>query len=164
MTPLIRPITEADVVGFHSALGVVAREKLYLALEDAPPIELTHTVVARLIATGSPAFVADANGEIVGWCDITIAERETMAHCGTLGMGIIPVFRGQGVGQKLMEAALAAADAKGLKRVQLHVFTTNTRAKALYEKMGFVEEGLRRAAFFIDGRFFDDFAMARVRL
>ena len=48
-------------------------------------------------------------------------------------------------------------------RVELEVRTDNARAIALYDKIGFVREGLFRDSFFIDGEYFDAIAMAIIR-
>lgn len=50
-----------------------------------------------------------------------------------------------------------------LHRIALHVFATNQRAIRVYEKNGFVREGLLRQAACIDGQWLDVVCMARVR-
>ena len=52
---------------------------------------------------------------------------------------------------------------KGLSRIELTVRTDNLNAKALYERMGFVTEGLNKQAFRIDGEFYDTHSMALLR-
>ena len=50
-----------------------------------------------------------------------------------------------------------------LKRVELSVFTDNERAVRLYESLGFVVEGTERFAAIRDGRYADEYLMARYR-
>jgi RimJ/RimL family protein N-acetyltransferase len=50
-----------------------------------------------------------------------------------------------------------------LNRIYLHVFATNARAIHVYEKAGFVREGLLRQAAFLDGAFVDVVVMAMLR-
>jgi RimJ/RimL family protein N-acetyltransferase len=38
----------------------------------------------------------------------------------------------------------------------------NQRAIALYRRMGYEREGLRRDSLLVDGRFVDEYAMARI--
>lgn len=45
--------------------------------------------------------------------------------------------RGQGIGTLLLADAFRRAKADGRRRVALHVLFTNTRARALYERVGF---------------------------
>ena len=63
------------------------------------------------------------------------------------------------IGSMLMEATIAMAWAKGFKRIELTVRTDNHNAKALYERYGFVIEGLSPSAFCVDDEFFDALSM-----
>ncbi len=58
-------------------------------------------------------------------------------------------------GQRLLEATLVQARRSGFKRIELDVHADNPRAIALYEKAGFVGEGIVRDASLIDGVFRD---------
>ena len=46
--------------------------------------------------------------------------------------------RGQGVGSALLKAIIAEARRRGYHHVRLDVIDTNSRARALYERIGFV--------------------------
>ena len=163
MTIEIRQIREEDIEGFHAAMDAVAGEHKYLALLEAPPIERATAFVRRNIEKGYPQLVAISDRQVVGWCNIPPAAREVMAHVGDLFMGLLPGWRGQGLGARLLRESLVAADAFGYLRIELGVFATNTRAAALYRKAGFVEEGTKRRAILIDGVFHDEIIMARFR-
>ncbi len=75
-------------------------------------------------------------------------------------MGIIPAHRGGGLGKRLMLAALEQARVAGLIRIELSVHASNQRAIALYEKVGFLKEGVQRRGVCIDDRFIDTVNMA----
>ena len=92
-----------------------------------------------------------SNGELVGWCDILPKPRAVHAHTGVLGVALLPEFRGQGLGERLMRQTLDAARAFGLHRVELTVRQANSNAIALYRKLGFEIEGLMRDAIKVDG-------------
>jgi RimJ/RimL family protein N-acetyltransferase len=156
----IRPITAGDIEGFHHAVDVVARERKYLAFLEAPPLASAREFVLENIAKGNPQFVMIADGGVVGWCDIVRQTRPIHAHTGVLGMGLLPAHRGRGHGWKLIEATLHAAKLAGFRRIELTVHADNLRAVALYERVGFVREGIKRRATCIDGRFGDTIMMA----
>jgi ribosomal protein S18 acetylase RimI-like enzyme len=78
-------------------------------------------------------------------------------------MGIIPGWRERGIGRRLIEATLAAADAAKFSRVELTVNADNERAIRLYKSHGFVEEGRKRSARFLEGQFQDVLVMGRLR-
>jgi RimJ/RimL family protein N-acetyltransferase len=158
----IESIRDEHVESFRTALDIVARERKYLIFLEAPSVEQMRAFVRDNIVAGHPHKVAVAGGQVVGWCDIRRGVRDAQAHCGVLGMGIIPGYRDRGLGRELMLAALDAARAAGLHRVELHAHADNVRAIALYEKVGFAHEGLAHDAVRIDGRYIDSVLMAMI--
>ncbi|QYA11376.1 GNAT family N-acetyltransferase [Rhizobium sp. AB2/73] len=156
----IVPISAEHIEGFHKALDTVAREREYLSLLEAFPLEETRIFLLGMIEKGNPQFVALADGKVVGWCDISRHAFPSHAHAGRLGMGIIPAYRGRGLGRRLLEATLRAARDAEIERIELSVHADNDRAIALYEKVGFVREGLARNSVRIDGRYKDAIHMA----
>lgn len=82
---------------------------------------------------------------------VTPLPFEGMRHVGRLGMGLLPSFRGQGLGRRLLREVLRQVFAKTLLRVELEVFASNKIAVGLYEREGFVIEGRKRSARFLDG-------------
>jgi RimJ/RimL family protein N-acetyltransferase len=153
--PLVRPIALADIEGFRACLDAVIQERRYLATLHNFPLSETATFVARNLELGNPQFVVDAEGEIVGWCDIRRETLDSYAHVGHLGMGVAAAWRGRGVGERLMVATIDAARAAGFEKIELSVFATNTRARALYDKVGFVLEGTRVRGRKVDGHYED---------
>ena len=163
MTIEVRPIRAEDIESFLAAVDVVARERKFIARLAAPPIEQACAFIERNIDKGCPQFVALSGRHVVGWCNIPPMAREVTAHVGDLFMGLLPAWRGRGLGEHLLREALAAADAFGYLRIELGVFANNAAAAALYRKAGFVEEGIKRRAVLIDGVFHDEIIMARLR-
>ena len=142
---------------------------------EAPAADEVRQFVRKNIAAGWPDFVAleAATGQrsrpvpedsprVVGWCDIVPDGREGFRHGGRLGLGVHPDFRDRGIGSRLLEAALGRADEIGLERVDLEVFASNEGAIRLYERYGFVQEGVRRRVRKIDGRYDDNVLMCRL--
>jgi ribosomal protein S18 acetylase RimI-like enzyme len=156
----IRPITLADVAGYRSCVGAVMGERKFLAYLEPFSFTQTATFVAENIENGNPHFVADDSGQIVGWCDVRRESVPTYRHEGLLGMGLLPGYRGRGLGEKLILAALDAARSAGLERISLSVYAQNTRAMALYRKVGFVHEGTRVRGRKVDGAYDDIHMMA----
>lgn len=86
---------------------------------------------------------------------------------GSAGVGISvgdPADTGKGHGTDMLLALLAFAfGSLRLERVWLDVYDFNERAKRVYERVGFVEEGRLRHAFFHDGAHHDAFRMSILR-
>ncbi|MGA7196745.1 GNAT family N-acetyltransferase [Roseiarcus sp.] len=159
----VAPIAPEHIESFHRAVDTVARERKFLTLLEALPLSQTREFVLNNIKSGNPQFVALAAGEVVGWCDVRRHFFPAHAHRGTLGMGIVPAYRGRGLGARLLNATLEAAFDAGFVRVELNVHADNGRAIALYDRVGFVREGTQRDAVFVDGEYRDAIAMALVR-
>ncbi len=152
MTVEIRPITANDIEGFHHALDFVAREKRHLAFLEAPSLTDIRAFVLENISSGNLQIVAVTAAEgVVGWCDILPKARPVYRHSGVLGLGLLPPYRGKGLGKELIQTALAKARVAHLHRVELTVREPNENAIALYKKLGFLTEGIHRDAVCVDG-------------
>lgn len=158
----IEPIGEEHIESFHRTLDSVARERKYLSLLEAPPLEETRKFVLTMIRDGNAQFVALSAGDVVGWCDVRRHFFPVHAHRGSIGMGMLPAFRGQGLGRRLLDATVAKARETGIRRFELSVHADNERAIKLYEKVGFVREGVSKEAVFIDGHHIDVINMALI--
>ena len=162
MTVSVVPIAEDHVDGFRAAVDAVARERRYLALLEAPPLEESRKFVAQNIGKGHPHYVALIAGQVVGWCDALPYWQPTRAHTAVLGLGVLAAYRGQGIGKALLHATLERARAAGLTRIELTVRENNQRVAALYERFGFVREGIQRNAIRVDGKYESLLAMALI--
>jgi ribosomal protein S18 acetylase RimI-like enzyme len=151
----IRPITLADIEGFIDVTGRVMAERRWLAYTEPFPIDEGAAFVARNLLLSNPQYVADDAGRVVGWCDIRRDTVPSYAHCGALGMGLLPDYRGRGIGERLIRATIDAARAHGFERIELSVYGRNPRAAALYRKVGFVHEGTRVRGRKLDGEYDD---------
>ena len=109
--------------------------------------------------------VAVAGEEIIGAihcrCQTRLMAPQLVHHVAELGLSVRRDWRGNGVGTALMEGAIAWARATGfITRLQLEVYTTNTGAIRLYERLGFVHEGFRQHAIRRGGKYIDTYTMA----
>ncbi len=158
----IAPMRIELLESYNQCLGSVARERKYLMLTDAPPLEDSRDFVQYILAKKFPMMVAIIPGPtVVGWCDICPQRYESRSHVGVLGIGICAEYRGQGLGRLLMERALKRARACFLERIELDVYSSNTRAFNLYKALEFEQEGVKRRARKIDGVYEDIIIMAK---
>ena len=160
---LVVPMTLDRVEGFHAALDAVARERQWLAMVEAPPLEDVRKFVERVLDRGGASVVALDGDHVVGWCDIVRRKGPGFEHAGVLGTGLLREYRGMGIGRRLLEAALVRARDAGIERVELGVWASNDRARKLYEGTGFATEGVQRRARLLDGVADDLVLMARLR-
>ena len=156
-------ISEAHAESYRACLDIVAREKRYLAQIEALPLERIQAFVKESVANDSVQYVALDRGRVVGWADVFPGWAHALKHAGSLGMGVHPAYRGQGLGRRLLQACIDKAWRKGLVRIELEARADNARAIGLYESLGFRHEGLRRRALCFDGQYFDAVAMALLK-
>ncbi|APH16208.1 acetyltransferase domain protein [Clostridium sporogenes] len=102
--------------------------------------------------------------KVVGVIGLNINSNPRTKHAATLGMMVHKAYQGTGIGKKLMSEILDLADNwLMLARIELGVFTNNEKAIKLYEKFGFKIEGTKKYAAIKDGRYADEYIMARYK-
>ena len=103
-------------------------------------------------------------GKLIGDIMLQRPPNPRRAHVGEFGMCVHDAYQGRGAGSALLAALLDLTDRwLNLRRLELTVFADNARAIGLYEKHGFVREGLHRDFAFRDGAYVDALSMARIR-
>ncbi len=88
---------------------------------------------------------------MVRWADVLPAWAHAVAHVGSLGMGVLPAYRGRGIGRRLLGACIAKAWAQGVTRIELEVRADNGPAIGLYRAVGSEQEVSKRRAMRFDG-------------
>lgn len=129
------------------------------------PYPSAQTWQERLARTNPGAYnlVACINDRAVGNIGLYPENYARRRHVAVLGMGVHDEFVGRGIGQRLMEAVIDIADNWiNLQRLELTVYTDNARAIRLYERLGFLREGVLRRYAFRDGEYVDAMTMARL--
>jgi RimJ/RimL family protein N-acetyltransferase len=106
-------------------------------------------------------FVAEHDGAIVGRLSIARDLHPASEHVADVGVMVAREHRRLGAGTALMEAAERWAREAGVSKLELHVFPHNEAAIALYERLGYTREGLRRRHFRRGGRLIDAVLMAK---
>lgn len=142
MAVTIRRATLEDLDDLIALRVEVAREGVWigaeLPLDEAGDREKFTATIQD--GESSVLFVAVADdGTIVG--NLALVNPVGIAN---LGMNVADGHRGEGIGVALMEAAVVWAREAGAHKVDLDLWPWNHRARALYERFGFVEEGYRR--------------------
>lgn len=105
------------------------------------------------------AIVAEADGNIVGWCTYGASrDEDATKESGELhGIYVLPKYMGKGVGSALMDKALADLRLDGHKGATLWVLDSNTKTRKWYESRKWEVEGKTK----VDQR--DGFELNEVR-
>ena len=109
-------------------------------------------------------LVAERDGQMLGSAGLhPVGLALRRRHAAVLGISVAPEAQGQGVGRALLSALCDYADNWAqILRLELTVFTDNTRALALYRRFDFRLEGTHRGYALRDGAYVDVHCMARL--
>jgi RimJ/RimL family protein N-acetyltransferase len=149
----LRRARPTDARGLARLFDDVRREGRWLV---TPPSAVSQPseafFIGEMLRTGEGlALVAEAGGEPIGTVQISPERNVVSNHVGTLSIVVADGWRDVGIGSALIGAAQRWARDQGLLKVALAVFPDNDRAIAVYERAGFVREGLRRKQYRADG-------------
>jgi len=158
---VLRPFTASDADGMWQ---LVQDPVVRFAFE--PSTELAPERLRSWYATRADrpdrldlAVTGPATGELLG--EVVLHEWDPTARSCSFRTLIGPRGRGRGVGTEATRLIIGHAFGQlGLHRIQLEVYGHNHRALRVYEKVGFVVEGVRREARLGDGEWVDEVLMA----
>lgn len=105
-------------------------------------------------------LIAEFDNEIIGNIDLTGSRRKIMQHTAVIGVGMLQDWRNSGLGTILLKSAIEwATENSILEILWLQVYTDNKLGLALYQKMGFEENGIMKNFFKHDGKYFYNLTM-----
>lgn len=131
----IRPVAENDLDAIWAIFhAVVASGDTYVFAADTPRDE----ALDYFVGPGITSFVAEANGAVVGMYKLIPNRRDRGAHVANASFMVAPSCGGRGVGRQMALHCLREAKRAGFVAMQFNfVVSTNTRAVALWESLGF---------------------------
>ena len=160
MSVEVRTGTLRDSYKAWRCVSHVANEYTYRGFRGSPSPKEILSFWTTQIDNGHPFLVAIEGRSVVGWADVVPAAWPIHAHVGTLTLGVCKPDRGQGIGARLLTAALDASRARGLERLELAVFADDEPTRRFYAKMGFVREAVLTKRVKFNGRYRDEVLLA----
>ena len=117
-----------------------------------------EAVAARLAGTDSAILGVEHDGELVSVAGVFRSPRVKTRHRATIyGVYTTPRMRGQGLGHRVVQSALAVAWGwEGVDQVALSCSARAAAALAVYRDLGFVAWGTEPGAMKIDGEHLDE--------
>lgn len=106
-------------------------------------------------------LVAESLEGIVGRLSAARDGHPASFHVADVGLMVALSVRRHGVGRALLVATEEWAHRQRISKLELHVFPHNKPAIALYESMGYRQEGLRRRHYERRGELVDAILMAK---
>ncbi len=126
---MIRRMTEADL----PAVADLERENFSIPWTEANLRE-------SLNLPGYFFLVAEEEGKVVGYAGLS----RVLDEGDVTNIVVTEEFRGRGIGTELTSALLEEGKKEGIQAFTLEVRFSNVPAVHIYEKLGFVQEGIRK--------------------
>lgn len=130
--------------------------------EKACNIERLRKTIENAVEGEDLLWIAECDNEIVGYIWAQRGNLNRVAHTAYIVTGIRSAYRNQGIGLAFFGYLDEWARKKQVMRLELTVECTNTIAIHLYEKNGFVMEGIRKKSMCVDGIYTDEYYMAKL--
>ena len=135
----VRPIERTDYAGWRPLWN--GYNAFYERVgPTALPEQITDATWERFFNPAEPvhAFVAEQQGRIVGLVHYLFHRSTTRLRdvCYLQDLFTVEDLRGKGIGRQLILAVYEAARKAGCSRVYWLTHTTNTKGRALYDKVG----------------------------
>jgi len=102
-------------------------------------------------------------GRLAGNCQISFHTGMKDRHRASVAIALLQEFWNLGIGTLMFKELIRAAEARGgVRQIELEYIEGNSRARALYEKMGFRITGVKPDAIRLkDGTFVNEYMMVR---
>jgi RimJ/RimL family protein N-acetyltransferase len=159
---VLRPFTEDDARG----IAEIIEDPEVIRFTGEPSNELTLERLRSWYGSRSAqtdrldlAVTDRATGELVG--EVVLYEWNPAGRSCTFRTLIGPRGRGRGLGTEAARLIVGHGfEQLGLHRIELELYSDNHRARRVYDKVGFVEEGVRRQTEMRDGVWADETIMS----
>jgi phosphinothricin acetyltransferase len=157
---VVRTAAEADaeaIAAIHNA-GIAERQATFETTELTP-----DDAVGWIGRDREPLLVAELDGRVAGFARV----MRSSDRCATAGVGEYTIYlaassRGRGIGARLLDALVAAAEQAGYWKLIGKIFTTNTAGVALAARVGFREVGVYERHGRLDGEWKDLLVVERL--
>lgn len=162
---IIRKPKLSDTDNFFNMLVNLDNETKFMLFEPGERGTDTSRVKAMIENSESGyhlLLIADDGNEIVGFISAQRGLTNRIKHSAYIVVGIRQAYRGKGIGTKFFQKLDKWAQENKVTRLELTVLCPNTIAKHLYEKNGFVVEGLKKHTVLLDGKYVDEYLMAKI--
>ena len=165
---LLRSPREEDIQGVLDYLRISAGETEFILRYPEECDRYTWENEKELFEKNNAApdramIVCIVDGRVAGNCIIAFGSKLKTRHQGSVAIALIKEFWGLGIGTRMFEEMIRIAEENPYAlQLKLEFVEGNTRARALYEKMGFRITGINPDAIRLkNGTLLNEYIMHR---
>jgi len=161
---IIRKANKSDAKALIEYLNIIGGESDFLTFgieQIGISVAQEEEFITNTLNKKNALFIiAEVNRKIVGNLNFSGGPRQRNAHAGEFGVSVLKKYWGNGIGEELIKYLIKWSKDSGIiRKINLRVRTDNTRGVCLYKKLGFLEEGIIKRDFLINGEFYDSLIM-----
>ena len=148
----IRPATAEDAYGI-ARVHSVAWHETYTGLiaEEFLKTRTVERSLSRMQNGWKNMSVAEADGEIVGFCGVSPARDEDLPGVGEVqGLYVLRAYQKVGIGKALLADGVQRLQGQGFSEICLWVLDTNENARRFYESQGFRPDGREKTEILVE--------------
>jgi L-amino acid N-acyltransferase YncA len=139
---IIRDAVEADLPAIVEIYNATVPTRIVTAELEPTTVEARLPWFREHSSERYPFWVAESEGRVIGWLDF----KSFLPRCAYRGTAEISVyvdkeFRHRGVGQRLLEQAIARAPSLGITALVGLIFGHNEPSLKLFQRLGFERWG-----------------------
>jgi RimJ/RimL family protein N-acetyltransferase len=153
-----------DIDDFMELINSLVEEDADTAIDKKTTREEEVDWMARLLSNiekdTAISIVAEINGRMIGEVSL-VQHKYRQRHIGSIGISIHKGLRNIGIGSELLKQIEVEAKKLGLEILTLEVASTNSLARHVYEKAGYIETGRIPKGFIKDEGRVDIISMAK---
>lgn len=161
----IRPIRSSDAAGYVDLLNELDQETSFLLWEPGERSVEVEELRGRLaLAEHSTRvrIVAACDDRLVGFLVGVRGPVRRTRHRADFTMAVLGGYRRRSVGTRLLHQLEVWAVENEISRLELTVMAHNHGARTLYERHGFMLEGIKRGAIRVEGELVDECVMGKL--
>ncbi|KZZ86357.1 GNAT family N-acetyltransferase [Bacillus sp. SJS] len=159
-TVIIRPVVLEDAAQIIKAAESVVRSGVYIQKEQVRTLEEEREFIKEIKEKDHMYAAVELEGEVIGIARVLRGELKMKRHTGLFRTWLTSSAQGLGIGKEAMNYTLEWCQAHQLHKLCLTVFKSNEVAVKLYEKTGFVIEGVQKDQVYLNGKYDDEIHMA----
>lgn len=158
----IRELNNDDTASFYECLKGLDLETKFMMFEPDER-KWNENLIEALSGNGENLLLGVFTDEkIIGFLSAKMGAYRRIRHIAYIVIGIRKDYHHRGIGTKLFKALDIWSDKNNITRLELTVEVPNTNAIGLYKKSGFSIEGIKKNAMLVDGRYVDEYMMAKI--
>jgi L-amino acid N-acyltransferase YncA/predicted O-methyltransferase YrrM len=149
---IIRDAVEADLPAIVEIYNATVPTRMVTAELEPTTIEARLPWLREHSPEQYPFWVAESEGCVIGWLDFKkFLPRSAYRGTAEISVYVDEKFRRRGVGQRLLERAIARAPSLGITALVGLIFGHNEPSLKLFQRLGFERWGFFPAVAQLDG-------------